>query len=319
MKTSPLRLMSAALICLSIGNVATAETDKESVVTAVFSRSFNKYERPVRADGSDQPLTYVVAKGGAEAGMSGDHSMDDVKFAGIVRILGKYLAKQAYYPAKDGKKADLMLVVHWGKTIPGNDGTSRNMLTNGLSAFSTMHQQLHLGIGRASAILGGGGDGGNAIGVALAEAATEEMVQGLMEIRFAQDARIEADRKNANLLGYTSELNYRDNPTLYAGAGTAYYDLMEDLETERYFVSVTAYDFQEALQHKKKKGLWRTVASIDARDNRFDERLMAMVEKASRYFGRDSDRLIRQFDYTPRIKMGELKSLGLVESTQATK
>jgi hypothetical protein len=145
------------------------------------------------------------------------------------------------------------------------------------------------------------------------------MVQGLMEIKFGQDARIDADRHNANLLGYTAELNYRDTPSLFAGAGTAYYDLMEDLETERYYVSVTAYDFQEALQHKNKKGLWRTVASIDARDNRFDEGLMAMIEKASRYFGRDSERLIRQFDYTPRIKMGELKSLGLVESTPARK
>src|SRR5215216_3644433 len=155
MKTSPLRLMTAALCCFGISNVATAAKDSESVVTAVFSRSFNKYERPVRPDGSDQPLTYVVAKGGAEPGMYGDDSMDDVKFAGIVRILGKYLAKQAYYPAKDGKKADLMLVVHWGKTIPGNDGTSRMMLINGLSMFSTMQQQMHLGIGSSSAILGG--------------------------------------------------------------------------------------------------------------------------------------------------------------------
>jgi hypothetical protein len=310
--------MAAALLCLGISNVATAEKDTESVVTAVFSRSFNKYERPVRPDGADLPLTYVVAKGGAEAGMNGDDSMDDVKFAGIVRILGKYLAKQSYYPAKDGKKADLMLVVHWGKTIPGNDGTSRNALINGVEKFSTMQQQLHLGVGGTSAILGGA-PSSDPIAGALAAAARSEMVQGMMEIKFGQDARNDADRHNANLLGYTAELNHRDNPSLYAGAGTAYYDLMEDLETERYYVSVTAYDFQEALQHKNKKGLWRTVASIDARNNRFDEGLMAMVEKASRYFGRDSDRLIRQFDYTPRIKMGELKSLGLVESTPATK
>ncbi len=134
-----------------------------------------------------------------------------------------------------------------------------------------------------------------------------------MEIRFAQDARIEADRRNANLLGYTAELNYRDNPSLYAGAGTAYNDLIEDIESERYYVAVTAYDFQEALQHKNKKGLWRTVASIDARGNRFDERLAQMLERASRHFGRDTGRLIRQFEYTPRIDLGELKSLGVVD------
>ena len=95
---------------------------------------------------------------------------------------------------------------------------------------------------------------------------------------------------------------------------------MEDIESERYYVVVTAYDFQEALQHKNKKGLWRTVASIDARGNRFDERLLAMVERASRYFGRDSGRLIRQFEYTPHIDLGELKTLGVVDNrTSPTK
>jgi len=292
-----------------------AAGEDDSVVTAVFSRSFNNYERPARPDGSDQPLTYVVAKGGVEAGMDADDSMDDVKFAGVVRVLGKYLAKQAYFPAKDGKKADLMLVVHWGKTKPFSDGLNRTLVDLGMQRFESLHQ-MGLGIG-GHAFRGAPSD--NAVTKALTEAATEEMVQGLMEIRFAQDARIEADRHNANLLGYTSELKYRDSPSLYAGAGTAYWDLMDDLESERYYVSLTAYDFQDALKNNHKKGLWRTVASIDARGNRFDERLMAMVERASRYFGRDSGHLVRQFEYTPHINLGELKTLGVVDSAPTQK
>lgn len=93
MKTTPVRAMAAALFCFGITSFATAAKDNDSVVTAVFSRSFNQWERPTRADGRDQPMTYVVAKGGPTAGTSGDESMDDVKFAGVVRILGKYLAK----------------------------------------------------------------------------------------------------------------------------------------------------------------------------------------------------------------------------------
>src|SRR6187551_3155979 len=111
MKTYPLRKMAAALFCFGVANFAMAVDNTESVVTAVFSRSFNSYQRPARPDGSAQPLTYVIAKGGAQPGMNADDSMDDVKFAGVVRVLGKYLAKQAYFPAKDAKKADLMLVV----------------------------------------------------------------------------------------------------------------------------------------------------------------------------------------------------------------
>jgi hypothetical protein len=314
--------MAAALFCLGVANFAMAVDGTDSVVTSVFSRSFNNYQRPARSDGSDQPLTYVVAKGGAEPGMNADDSMNDVKFAGVVRVLGKYLAKQSYYPAKDARKADLMLVVHWGKTIPGNEGLSRNMLDYSLQSFETLQQQMHEGIGRAPGIdlhADEKARARNQVTDALDEAAQEEIVQGMHEIRFAQDARIEADRYNANLLGYTAELIRRDNPSLYGGAGTAYADLIDDIESERYYVSVTAYDFQEALQHKNKKGLWRTVASIDARGNRFDERLLTMVERASRYFGRDSGRLIRQFEYTPHINLGELKLLGVVDNPPSPK
>lgn len=329
MKTYPLRKMAAALFCFGIANFAIAGDKTDSVVTAVFSRSFNNYERPTRPDGSNQPLTYVVSKGGVAPGTNADDSMNDVKFAGVVRVLGKYLAKQAYYPAKDGKKADLMLVVHWGKTVPASDDLHHYLLDHGLQGFE-LSQKLKFDakgssvLGRSKVFSSGSSAGipataamastTSANDAAVTEAAQEELVQGMFEIRFAQDARDEANRHNANLLGYTSELRFRDNPSLYAGAGTAYYDLVDDLESERYYVSVTAYDFQEALQHKNNKGLWRTIASIDARGNRFDERLMAMVERASRYFGRDSGRLIRQFEYTPHIDLGELKTLGVVDN-----
>jgi hypothetical protein len=337
MKTYPVRQIAAALFCFGAVNFALAVDSIDSVVTAVFSRSFNNYQRPTRSNGSDQPLTYVIANGGVEPGMSADQSMDAVKFPGIVRVVGKYLAKQAYFPAKDPKKADLMLVVHWGKTIPANDGSSRILQINGLQGLE-LSQTLKMGkLGRTSILsvrdsAGSGGSGNSGVPVfaatasttqaneaAITEAAGEEMVQGLTEIRFAQDQRIEANRHNANLLGYTAELVRRDNPSLYAGAGTAYDELMEDIESERYYVSVTAYDFQEALQHKNNKGLWRTVASIDARGNRFDERLMAMVEQASRYFGRDSGRLVRQFEYRPHIDLGELKTLGVLEQSPSGK
>ena len=329
MKTYPLRKLAAALFCFGVANFTMAVDNTDSVVTAVFSRSFNDYERPTRTDGSDQPLTYVVAKGGQAAGANADDSIDDVKFAGIVRVLGKYLAKQAFFPAKDGKKADLMLVVHWGKTVP-SDGMNQNFQERGLQGFNLAHQLGYagagFGIGRSpgffnpsSSLPAPGASTKAANEAAVAEEASNEMIQGVFLIRFAEDARDEANRRNANLLGYTAELKYRDTPTLFAGAGTAYHDLIEDLESERYYVSVTAYDFQEMLHHEKKKGLWRTVASIDARGNRFDEKLMAMVERASRYFGRDSGRLIRQFEYTPHINLGELKTLGVVDKETVLK
>ena len=330
MKTPFLSKVSTALLCLCAVGALAAVKDNDSVVTAVFSRSFNNYMRPANPDGSPKIQTYVVAKGGYAPGLGSDPSIDQVKFEGIVRVLGKYLAKEGYYPAKDPKKADLMLVVHWGKTTPFSDGTVRNFLDNGIANFSTA-QVMGLGLGAMPGFASGdsglppsaAGFGAEAnarqVAAALADEAREQMVQGLYEIRFAQDMRITADQHNANLLGYTQELKDRDNPSLYAGAGTAYYDLMNDVETERYYVALTAYDFQNALKNNHKKGLWRTVTSIDARSNRFDERLVAMVEKASRYFGKDSGHLVRDFEYTPNVSFGELKVLGVVDGDEQPK
>jgi len=309
--------MAAVVAGLAFASPPAASAARDSVVTAVFSRSFNHYERPVRQDGSPEAQTYVVAEGGYAPGADKDASIDDVKFAGIVRILGKYLAKQGYYPAKDAKKADLMLLVHWGKSIPFNHGTNRDFLDLGVQHLS-LYQQAGGGIGRSP------GFNSPTQGVpqgAGASTATANLVEGLMLVQFSEALRTSADQYNANLLGYTGELRkygggrdgFSDNPALFAGAGAAYYDLVSDIESDRYYIAITAYDFQDMLQHQHKKGLWRTVASIDARDNRFDERLARMVDDASRYFGRDSGRLVRQFEYTPHVSFGELKVLGVVD------
>jgi hypothetical protein len=329
MKTPSFRTFAAALLCVGSATLATAIGDTDSVVTAVFSRSFNGYERPVGPDGSPALQTYVVARGGYEAGLGSDPSIDNVKFAGIVRILGKYLASQGYFPAKDAKTADVMLVIHWGKTIPFNDATHQNMLDRGLQGFEGL-QQLGLGIGGSPIPSGNNSEAPPSaatfspqqsqtqVNAAVAEAARSQMIQGVMEIRMGEQIRDDANMHNANLLGYTAELSARDNPSLFAGAGTSYHDLIADLETERYYVAVTAYDFQDALQNNSNRGLWRTVTSIQARGNRFDEKLMAMVEKGSRYFGHDSGRLVRQFDRTPRVSIGDLKVLGVVEDESSS-
>ena len=296
------------LLVAGAGSLSPALHADDSIVTAVFSRSFNNYTRPVDADGKDKVMTYVVAKGGYARGFGSDASIDNVKFAGIVRILARYLAKDRLYPAKDGKKADLMLVIHWGKTIPYDGAAYSNLVDQGLQGFELL-QQLGGGIGRPPGI---NPDNRGKVSGPMAAEAESEMVQGMLMIQFAGRMRDDADEKNANLLGYTADLRYRNVPSLFAGAGSAYYDLLDDVESERYYVAVTAYDFQDALRRNHKKGLWRTVVSIAARGNRFDEKLAAMLADASRYFGRDTGRLVRQFEYTPHVTIGDLELLGVV-------
>lgn len=335
MKARSLPAIAAAACCLGLAPVAMALNDQDTVVTAVFSRVYNRYERPVRADGSPAPQTYVISKGGYVPGAGADPSIDDVKFSGIVRVLANHLAKQNYFPAKDGKKADLMLVVHWGKTRPFDDGSYRNSVNlsfdriAGLQAGgSVLGSQGLLGrtgglgsseiLGASPAVASASSDSAvqaatkaaNEAGVA--SAAKSQFVQELFTLQVAEGARDDANRQTANLLGYTADLKRRNAPSIYAGAGTAYHDLVDEVEAERYYVSVAAYDFQAALRDHARKSLWTTRVSIAARGNRFDEKLLKMAADASRYFGRDSDHLVQTFERIPKVDYGELKVLGVV-------
>jgi hypothetical protein len=87
--------------------------------------------------------------------------------------------------------------------------------------------------------------------------------------------------------------------------------LIDDVEDDRYFVVLMAYDFQLLWKEKKHKLLWETRFSIRQRRNAFDQQLAAMAQYASRYFGQDSHGLIRQPIPEGQVILGELKVVGV--------
>ena len=63
------------LIC---GSIARAAND--SIVTAVFSKTYNGYQRTRAADGSFEREYYALANGSYLPGVAADASIDKVKF-----------------------------------------------------------------------------------------------------------------------------------------------------------------------------------------------------------------------------------------------
>ena len=86
-------------------------------------------------------------------------------------------------------------------------------------------------------------------------------------------------------------------------------DLSEEIEENRYFVVLMAYDFQLMWKEKKHKLLWETRYSIRQRGNNFDQQLAAMTQSASNYFGLESHGLIRKPQRQESIKLDEIKIL----------
>jgi len=298
------------LVVGALFGVHAAVASEDSLVTAVYSNVSNGYVRTKMPDGSFKRETYAISNGGYSPGIARDESIDAIRFPVIAGVVAQHLARQNYYLAQDAKSADLLLVISWGKTVPFEDGPNRNAQDQLINAVNLVRSSTPQGVQARSA------DGIQSPEAAINDAAKSALEGSLIEMQMFNSMRDRANEKNARLLGYMKEINSRNNMSRFAGAGTYFDDLISDIENDRYYVIVTAYDFRSAAQEKKQKVLWATRVSIQAQGNQFNERLMAMMDNASRLFGQESGQLIRQYQRVPRVDLKELKFLGLVPASE---
>jgi len=119
------------------------------------------------------------------------------------------------------------------------------------------------------------------------------------------------DERNAMLLGYDTDLEASQglqNTVL----GDHFNELVREIEEDRYFVVMMAYDFQKLWKDKKRKLLWVTRISIRQRGNDFGKMLPAMMQYASEYFGRDSHGLLRREIREGHVEVGEPTAIGVL-------
>jgi hypothetical protein len=105
-------------------------------ITAVSSKVFHGYQRTRRADGSFRPENYGFAIGGflsriptgldeAPPTNTTDRTIDNISFAAIAQMIEGPLAAQQYVATPEPEKADLLIVVFWGRTI-GTDAFAQS-------------------------------------------------------------------------------------------------------------------------------------------------------------------------------------------------
>ncbi len=115
------------------------------------------------------------------------------------------------------------------------------------------------------------------------------------------------DIRNARMLG----INFQDDRS------PARYDplsLRDEIEANRYFVGLVAYDFQELWRHKVRKVLWVTRYSIREHRNAFNDSLPEMTSYASQFFGQESRGVIVKKLQEGHVGFGLLRSLGTEDS-----
>jgi hypothetical protein len=245
--------------------------------------------------------SYVLAQGNSFFGMTRDPSAEGAQFAEIARTIAPYLAIDHYYPAKDAKSADLIIVIHWGQTFIDHFYKKQAMYDAVSASAGHVSPSGEPGISRPAftdpgfvsqdveaAGVGGGNPG-----------------------------------DNSRLLGYDSDLKKAQYAALGRpwGASKDSSQVSEDAfgedifnDMERYFVILEAFDFNTIKAGKtgvKPKLLWSVHYSITALGYNFTTALPVMSKVASNFFGRQTNGLLFNAGKVPagRVEVGEPRTV----------
>jgi hypothetical protein len=291
------RWLAAAAGVLLAAHPPALAADEIQGVTAVASKVSTDYVRTKLANGSFKPETYAFGEGGRWSGGMNDSTFDKMTFMEVARVIAGPLASQNYLPVppREPAKAKLLIMVYWGLTDVPAPASSSTAYDN----LSAIQNQIASAQGAARAAGGGGGSthyhpaNPNA---GLRDDQLAEFSSAMTVMSIEDQMRSNIDFQNAKMLGYDASDLVGTEKAKYV-RGTAFgvdrNDLYEDLEENRYFVVLMAYDFQILWKDKKHKLLWETRFSIGERHNAFDKALPVMARYASQYFGQDSNGLLR--------------------------
>lgn len=108
------------------------------------------------------------------------------------------------------------------------------------------------------------------------------------------------DVLNARLLGYAGKLQFAMDVPWFSVAQ----DIFDEIQENRYFVILQAFDFQLLRKEHRKKILWETRFSISEQGNDFGAELAGMARRASPYFGDGNGRLVRRAFPKAHVEVG---------------
>jgi hypothetical protein len=309
-KVSLLLALGVGVVCRSCAFDLLAFMDSEgnNDITAVASNKSKSYIRIQLPNGSFVPESYVFGRGGTWRGEKADATIDRLKFADVARVIAGPLAGQNYVPARDPSTTKLLIMVYWG-TSHGEEHASESDGYVNLQGAQAARDNARMEAGGPPSGSGGSSVLNSYPKNADEAAADDRLTNALSAVVAENHMRDKEDYLNVAMLGYDT---WWDATQKYVGTPLDFRreDLVDEIEEDRYFVVLMAYDFQQLWWKKRHRLLWETRFSIRERHHAFDKDLPAMAQYASQYFGQDSHGLIHKAIPLGRVDIGEVKSLG---------
>jgi hypothetical protein len=266
-----------------------------------------EYTQRKYGDGKTKPESYVVMQGHYFEGGIVDKSIEQMPFRGIAEVFAPELARRQYWPAKDPKDADLLIVVHWGTTKPKASTIEMTARTSPVPNLSAIRADKQVRIEAAAA------DSAHNIGPwMLAGQNNEDTRQLNNELLSQLSDQITNDYSSANtalLLGYTKDLRKYGARVMMPAEE---YSLRLDLCQMRYFIILRAYDLHAPTPAGRSRAVWTLHLNVSSPGNDFRTALDRMSAAAGSYVGRSTDEVetVRQPLREGKVEIGPLVILG---------
>lgn len=315
MNTTPLRHLFPRFVAsfLVLATVTRAD-DENSVLTSVYAKTAKNYKRVKAPDGKWEREYYTLVNGGPADGTTRDNAQVKVPFVAVATVLAQHLARQGYFPATDPDKVDHLLVVNWGRTNPFSDPTYRDSMDNVMDSMNKYaladQAAVRARANASSATPTGGVNLTGSIEDIEAQAAQSYLESNMIIQDMLNRSRNQSNARTAHLLGYMGDINDADGPQRYAG-GNLYNDLIADVEEARYYIILSAYDFQSTVRGRKPQIRWVTRMSMRAPGNSFAEKAAAMIAYSASRFGQDTDGLERKLYPQYKVNLEDVRFLGM--------
>jgi hypothetical protein len=299
----PFRLAFCTL--LLVVSAPAVRADKNVVVIARANPDYAQAR--IGADGQPKPQTYVFMEGNHYKGQTVDRSIERMSFRDIAGFLAPELAKQHYYPGPSATDSDLLLIVHWGTTLPKVGVQEMTAQLTQEIDHNRIERETMAAV-RPEFVIEGNFDG---LPQELTVGYGDEHQKGenferLEELtdEFSQQSR---QSSNVALLGYADELHRLGKRSWTSEAERS---LRYDLNKERYFIIIKAYELKaRTASTPSNRPVWTMHLNISSPGNNFQTALDRMGKVAALFAGQNNTeaKTVR-----PRITTGTVTLAPLV-------
>lgn len=284
----------AVLAAIVLGFQAGTVLYAKEVGVVINASADAEYERKL----SGNPIqTYHFIEGKYFPGTKRDNSLRKLDFMEVARTTARYLARQNFYPEQDKSKGDLLIMITWGTTTLDPNYTELMGITDLGGGLNTVPDV--------------SGDG-NTTGAENLDAAAAAPDYETLAFLGGGGGGFHANR-NVRMLGYQKGLSSDKLSHVKKER------LQQELEDERYFIVLNAFDLPHLRETGQYKELWSSRVSTRNRGTNFVAALDFMNAAAAPTFGKNMDQLqMDRVDTEADVEIGDIEVLGTESDASAS-